>query len=272
MGKIKDNKGFTIVEGLIVIVLILVGGLGYLGFKQVNKKSKTSTSSTTAATTKTATPTTTKTATPTTTTTPPQNSFTEAATKPLPRTLTLDQAAELTAVVNKKHALPQDYIPELASVRSGQLRPEASLALEELFSDAEKTSLHPKIVSSYRSYSKQITTYNYYVTQYGQEKADTISARPGHSEHQTGLAVDVGNADGSCELDICFGATDLGRWLATHAQLYGFIIRYPEGKEAETGYQYEPWHIRYIGRDTAKSIYDSKKTLDQYYGVDAGGY
>jgi D-alanyl-D-alanine carboxypeptidase len=130
-----------------------------------------------------------------------------------------------------------------------------------------------KIVSAYRSYNTQTNTYNGYVAQYGQATADTFSARPGHSEHQTGLAVDVGNANGDCELEICFGSTNFGEWLKNNAPSYGFIIRYPEGKESATGYQYEPWHLRFVGQDTAALIfYSGGKTMDEYFGVVAGGY
>ena len=107
----------------------------------------------------------------------------------------------------------------------------------------------------------------------GQALADTYSARPGHSEHQTGLAVDVGAiSNPSCDLETCFGETIEGKWVAANAQNYGFIIRYPNGKDAITGYQYEPWHLRYVGIDAAVAIYNSGLTMDQYYGIEGGGY
>jgi D-alanyl-D-alanine carboxypeptidase len=187
-----------------------------------------------------------------------------------PVQLSMEEAGSLSVVVNKKHKLPSDYVPNLTNVRGASLRPEAASALETLLSDAEAAGLGVKIISSYRSYATQISTYNGYVNQYGQEYADTISARPGHSEHQTGLAVDVGG--GGCDLEICFGSTPFGEWLKTNAYKYGYIIRYPSGKEAETGYQYEPWHLRFVGTNTAWGIGDSNQTLDQFFGVVAGGY
>lgn len=181
-----------------------------------------------------------------------------------------EQANSLTVVVNKKHKLPSDYVPSLISVAGGSMRPEAANELEKLLSAANSEGVPMSIISSYRSYNTQVSTYNKWVQQSGQAAADTFSARPGHSEHQTGLAVDLGN--GTCNLEICFGDTPAGNWLASNAQNYGFIIRYPEGKQAETGYQYEPWHIRFIGINEAKAVANSGQTLDQYYSVEAGDY
>lgn len=189
-----------------------------------------------------------------------------------PVTYKVGQAASLTVVVNKKHRLPSDYVPELQSVAGGQMRPEAANALQKLLDAAGADGANMKIISSYRSYQTQVSTYQYWVDTQGQAQADRESARPGHSEHQTGLAVDLGNPDGTCDLVACFGTGVAGKWLSAHAHDYGFIIRYPEGQETETGYIWEPWHIRYVGVDTAKSIKNSGQTMDQYYGVAAGDY
>lgn len=189
-----------------------------------------------------------------------------------PVTYSLEQADSLTVVVNKKHRLPSDYVPNLVSVAGGQMRPEAASALQNLMNDASSEGASMVIVSSYRSYQTQVSTYQYWVDTQGQAQADRESARPGHSEHQTGLAVDLGNPDGSCRLLACFGDGAAGQWLANNAHKYGFIIRYPNGKEAQTGYIYEPWHLRYLGVETATAVKNSGQTLDQYYGVEAGGY
>ncbi|MDO8336449.1 MAG: M15 family metallopeptidase [Candidatus Saccharibacteria bacterium] len=189
-----------------------------------------------------------------------------------PVALNDEQASSLTVVVNKKHRLPPDYVPTLKSVSGGQMRPEAADALAQLLTGADAAGLSIKIVSSYRSYSTQTSVYNNYVKQHGQAEADTFSARPGHSEHQTGLAVDLGNTNGSCQLETCFGDSAAGQWLAAHAQDYGFIIRYEKGKDAITGYQYEPWHLRFVGVSVAKAVVALGKTLDEYYGVPAGDY
>lgn len=188
-----------------------------------------------------------------------------------PVVINLTDAATITVVVNKKHKLSDTYVPTgLVSVSGGQLRSPAADALNSMLSAASANGHTLKIISSYRSYASQKSIYNNYVAQYGQAQADTFSARPGHSEHQTGLTVDVGN--GTCDLEICFGDAPAGKWIAANAQNYGFIVRYPQGKEVQTGYQYEPWHLRYLGVDVAQSVYASGKTLDQYYNVPAGGY
>lgn len=183
------------------------------------------------------------------------------------------ESSSLTVVVNKKHKLSSDYVPSLKSVSGAQMRPEAADALGLLLQDANAARVPMRVLSSYRSYSTQVSTYNGWVAQSGQAAADTFSARPGHSEHQLGLAVDLGELNNSaCDLETCFGDTPAGKWLENNAQEYGFIIRYPKGKDTITGYQYEPWHLRYIGTEPAKAVKNSGQTLDQYYGIQAGGY
>jgi D-alanyl-D-alanine carboxypeptidase len=185
--------------------------------------------------------------------------------------LTAAEATAITVDVNKKHKLPDTYVPAGLTYYAGvQLRSETVAALTDLVNAAAANGYNLKLISGYRSFASQTTVYNNYVAQDGQAAADTYSARPGYSEHQTGLAADVGN--GTCDLETCFGDTTAGKWIAINAQNYGFIIRYPQGKEADTGYQYEPWHLRFVGGDTARAIYNSGKTLDQYYGIAAGGY
>ena len=126
---------------------------------------------------------------------------------------------------------------------------------------AQAEGLNLFVVSGYRSYDYQSTLYDSYVAQYGQEAADRFSARPGHSEHQTGLAFDVNTIDDS------FADTPEYEWLKEHCVEYGFIIRYPDGKESVTGYKFEPWHIRYLGKDTAKAVDDTGLTLEEYLGI-----
>ncbi len=189
-----------------------------------------------------------------------------------PVTYSVKEANSLTVVVNKKHKLPSSYTPSLVSVAGGQMKPEAASAMQELLNAASEAGAPMNIISSYRSYQTQVSTYQYWVDTQGQAQADRESARPGHSEHQTGLAADMGNPDGSCRLLACFGDGAAGKWLASNAHEYGFIVRYEEGKENLTGYIYEPWHIRYLGVETATAVKNSGLTLDQYYGVEAGGY
>jgi D-alanyl-D-alanine carboxypeptidase len=121
-----------------------------------------------------------------------------------------------------------------------------------------------KMTTAYRSYDFQEILYNNYVSQSGAEEADRFSAKPGQSEHQTGLAVDVSSSSVGYELTDAFGDTSEGKWLAQHAHEYGFILRYPDGKEAITGYMYEPWHLRYVGLFVANEIYQKGFTLEEY--------
>lgn len=188
-----------------------------------------------------------------------------------PVQLSSTQAGYLEVVVNKKYKLPSNYVPSLTSAGGGQLRPEAAVAYNKLIAGAKSAGVNLVFLSGYRSYSYQSTLYNNYVARDGQAAADTYSARPGHSEHQTGLTVDVGDG-GGCDLEACFGDRAAGKWVAANAHKYGFILRYPKSKESITGYTYEPWHLRYIGENTAASVYSSGKVLEEYYGVEGGGY
>jgi len=158
-------------------------------------------------------------------------------------------------IANKSYCLPPSYDPKMNPVVVKQFN---------LLSDsASKEGLNIYSSSDYRSYSEQSAIYNNYVSWYGKATADTFSARPGHSEHQTGLAIDVNTIDDS------FADTPEAVWLANHAHEYGFIIRYPKGKESITGYKYEPWHIRYLGVEKATDVYNSGLTLEEYLGIDS---
>ncbi|MFJ7752951.1 M15 family metallopeptidase [Peribacillus muralis] len=191
---------------------------------------------------------------------------------------TLANPASIPVLVNKQYSLPEDYKPEdliypkvdfifQDKIEKRMMRKEAANALERLFQAAEKDNMHFAGVSAYRSHQTQITVFNNYVAKDGEEKAKTYSAMPGTSEHETGLAIDVTTHDGACAAQDCFGDTNEAAWLAEHAHEFGFIIRYPEGKENITGYKYEPWHIRYIGVDAATEIFKTKSTLEEYYNA-----
>lgn len=179
-------------------------------------------------------------------------------------------------LVNRKRSMPEDYVPSdlvsftdvptcLGDPEVNQMRKDACAALTELF-DAAKTETGIQLYarSGYRSYSTQIALYNRYVQNHGQAEADTFSAKPGQSEHQTGLTVDITSASMNMELDEPFGDTDEGKWVAENAYKYGFIIRYPKGKDDITGYMYEPWHLRYLGKELAKEVFDSGLTFDEF--------
>jgi len=186
--------------------------------------------------------------------------------------------ADIAVVVNKAIMLPDGYVPPdlvepnvpfifTQKDEKRLMRKEAARALEEMFAGAKKDGILLAGVSGYRSYETQKSLFNYYVQTQGEETARKYSAEPGHSEHQTGLAMDVSGIDGKCAADDCFAGTPEANWLAAHAAEYGFIIRYPKGKEAITGYAYEPWHVRYLGKDLAQKVAASGKTLEEYLGT-----
>ncbi len=157
-------------------------------------------------------------------------------------------------IANKTYPLPSDYNP-------GE-NTEARAALNKMFADAKaEKNLDMWVCSGFRSYTVQKNLYNSYVSRDGVKNADRYSARPGYSEHQTGLAFDINYADSR------FTGTAQAVWLAKNAHKYGFILRYPEGKESVTGYMYEPWHYRYIGVENAEKIYASGLTLEEYFGI-----
>ena len=157
-------------------------------------------------------------------------------------------------VANKTYALPESYNP-------GDLLGECSSAFNEMKSAAAQEGLNIWNASGFRSYELQESLYNRYSARDGKEAADRYSARPGHSEHQSGLAIDLN------EITNAFKDTKEGKWVAANCHKYGFILRYPQGKEAQTGYMYEPWHIRYVGVDTATAIYNSGLCLEEYFGI-----
>lgn len=156
-------------------------------------------------------------------------------------------------IVNKKYGLPSNYNPGV--------NPEASSALKKMQADASAIGLNLKLVSGFRSYERQENLYNSYLKKDGKTKADTYSAMTGHSEHQTGLAFDIGRVNES------FSNTSESKWLEENAHLYGFIIRYPKGKTSITGYIYEPWHVRYLGVDIATDVKNSGLCLEEYLGI-----
>lgn len=194
----------------------------------------------------------------------------------------LTDPTSIWIIVNKQHPLqPQTYAPNdlrypNVSLRvpgqpEMQMRDEAATAIEKLFAGAAADGLKLQITTAYRGYSYQKTLYDGYVQTQGQSVADTQSARPGYSEHQTGLAADVRPQSGNCYLQQCFGDTPEGKWVAANAYKYGFIVRYQQGQESVTGYEYEPWHIRYIGVPLATEMHkDNIQTLEQFFGVSGG--
>lgn len=191
----------------------------------------------------------------------------------------LDAADSLWAVINKRRPLqPSTYVPADLTVpdialRSNitsderQVRAETAGALKRMFAAAAAEGITLNLQSGYRSHGFQSSLYKRYVSTEGQHAADLESARPGHSEHQTGLAADIGGVTmPACNLEQCFATTPEGKWAAEHAHEYGFIIRYPEGKTPVTGYSYEPWHLRYVGTALAKEMHQQAAgTMEEFF-------
>lgn len=182
----------------------------------------------------------------------------------------------ITVLINPNNRLPDDYVPSdlvypdvrfvfKEKIEKRKMRKEAAEALEKMFAAADEDGAYLAGVSAYRSHKYQIQLFNRYVKKDGLEKARTYSAYPGTSEHESGLAIDVTRSDGKCAASDCFGEMKEAVWLAEHAHKYGFIIRYPEGKDKITGYKYEPWHLRYVGTELAEALAASGETLEEYY-------
>lgn len=180
-----------------------------------------------------------------------QGDFTAKITAPKPNTSDGITQVGGILLINRNYSLPQDYGDGLKKeVYDAYLKMRNASGFEEMC-----------IISGYRSYEKQKAVFDEWVKIDGFEKASRYSAQPGHSEHQSGLAMDISS------LEEEYGDTDEGKWLAEHCHEYGFIIRYPKDSEDITGYTYEPWHVRYLGKSTAKLVHDSGLTLEEFLGV-----
>ncbi|MBR3199587.1 MAG: M15 family metallopeptidase [Bacilli bacterium] len=170
-------------------------------------------------------------------------------------------------LVNKFNHLSDNYVPtDLVALSSkynsganNKMRKEAADKFMEMVDGALLDNIILKNASAYRSYNYQVNLYNSYVQRDGKEKADIYSARPGYSEHQTGLCTDINTINSS------FANTKEAKWLSENAYKYGFILRFPKGKEDITGYKYESWHYRYVGKKVSKIIYENDITLEEYY-------
>ena len=176
----------------------------------------------------------------------------------------------LWVLVNKQNSVSLEYVPEKLVLPGVPVSASDRLVSEviekpliDMFAAAEADGHGLMVGSAYRSSSYQASLFNGYVASAGLEQASRYSARPGHSEHQLGLAIDISSASQQCFLQACFTSTPDGQWLAGHAHTYGFTLRYPEGKEAITGYNFEPWHYRYVGPELATALYQSGLTLEE---------
>lgn len=178
--------------------------------------------------------------------------------------------ASISVLVNKAHPLqPQNWAPEdLTSVGTVQVRAEVAQATQKMLVAAAEAGVNITTLSGFRSYETQVETYNNWVSTYGQEHADTASARPGYSEHQTGLALDFG-AGSACDLQVCFADSPEAQWLAKNAHRFGFILRFPYGEHETTGYWFESWHYRYIGESEAQRYQNADAaSLEEWWGFE----
>lgn len=186
-----------------------------------------------------------------------------------------DDPTGYSIVVNKRRPLPADFVPrDLVTVNvphtgeDPRLQKKAARAVEELFAAfTEETGLRMRSNSAYRSFRDQQAEYKKFAQTLGESEALETTAKPGFSEHQTGLAIDIGAVDAGCDARACFAATEHSRWLQQNAWRFGFIIRYPRGQESVTGYTYEPWHLRYVGPRLAKKIHGHYSSLEAYFGL-----
>ncbi len=184
-----------------------------------------------------------------------------------------DATDSIWTLVSKTRPISTNYVPTVSipnvatntskSDYEQSVRTDISSQIESLFKAASNDGYPLMIGSGYRPSTLQEYYYNSAVNAYGEEEANRSTAKPGQSEHQTGLAVDISPVSRECYIETCFSETPEGIWLAENSYKYGFILRYPSGKEAITGYEYEPWHFRYVGVDLATAIYESGLTLDE---------
>ncbi|WP_018157066.1 M15 family metallopeptidase [Demetria terragena] len=180
-------------------------------------------------------------------------------------------ASSIWRVVNKRLPMGADEVPEgLETVAGLQFHPAAAVSFLVFQEAALAQKVSFQAVSAYRTYARQKTLYDGYVEREGRDAADRYSARPGHSEHQTGLAIDARASDDECTLDECFEDTPEGTFIAQHAADHGFVIRYTKGNGGHTGYDPEPWHLRYVGTWMARYLKESKATsLEEAWGLPA---
>ncbi len=178
--------------------------------------------------------------------------------------------SSLWRVVSKDYPLDNaaNFVPALApatlpSAYGHLLRPDTTAAAGEMFAAAKTAGYNLIVGSGYRSFATQQSIFGNYAAQNGEARANQFSARAGQSEHQTGLSFDVARSDQQCFIDNCFGDLPEAKWVAENSYKYGFIIRYPADKTEITKYQYEPWHLRYVGKDLAKALTESGLTLDE---------
>lgn len=183
---------------------------------------------------------------------------------------TITNPESITALVNKTHQIPSGWIPnDLVEVAGSnqQLRKEAAEAFEAFYQAAKNQGIACYIISGYRTNDTQALYWQRQIEISGEEYASLYSAYPGRSEHQLGLAVDISNQLTGNRLTEQVANSDIGKFIISDGYKYGFILRYPQDKVSITNYGYEPWHMRYVGKETAEKIYQSNLTLEEYIEI-----
>ena len=180
-----------------------------------------------------------------------------------PAANSLTKASSLWVVANKQRPLnPITYKPQIGYFKGVQVAKVTAVALNQMAAAMLKAKAGTLLLNSgYRSYDTQVVVHDRQVARLGLKSGEALAARPGYSEHQTGLAADVSAAGQGCTIQVCFAKTKAGKWLAANAWQYGFILRYPDGQTATTGYQFEPWHFRYVGVDLATEMKSQSITV-----------
>jgi D-alanyl-D-alanine carboxypeptidase len=189
----------------------------------------------------------------------------------------IDDADSLWVVADKLRPMqPKKYVPsglrtlDVPHTYEPTLRVDAAKAYLKMFRAAKSEGVNLVVQSAYRSYSTQVSVYNGWVASLGRKAADLQSARPGYSEHQTGLSVDIASATAGCTIQSCFSRTPEGKWLTKNAWRFGWHLRYPNGKTPVTGYKFEPWHWRYVGDELAAELNRTPKiTMEEFFGLPA---
>lgn len=188
----------------------------------------------------------------------------------------IDDPSSIWVVANKLRPLdPIDFVPpdlvtaNVPFTANATMRAEAAAAMEQMIAAAVAEGAGGMAVqNAFRSYETQVGVYAGHVQRLGQAQADIASARPGHSEHQTGLTADIMPADGRCGVQECFARTPQGIWLAENAWRFGYHLRYPAGMTAVTGYDFEPWHFRYVGIELSTELHEQGiLTLEEFFGL-----
>ena len=189
----------------------------------------------------------------------------------------IDSNDSVTKIVSPSRKLDPSYVPadlvepDVPNIQDdhqqNMLRKDAAKALEVMFAAAADKGYELYLISGYRSYEFQEKLLQYWIELKGEEYALELDTMPGGSEHQLGLAANIGTTDGKCELNVCFADTGAYRWLKENSWKFGYIERYPEGKQGITGITFSPWNFRFVGADAAERIHNSGKTMEEYYGL-----